>query len=84
MRNVRMDLHAYTQATPLDRWTSAEMTALFFDYLQDGRMSVDALISHRLSPQDAPALYAALTTDRSRYMGVLFDWSLIDARTVSP
>lgn len=73
-------VHAGTaaeQQTPLDRWTSAEMTALFFDYLVDGRMSVDALISHRLTPHDAPALYSALTTDRSSYMGVLFDWTTV-------
>ena len=70
---------AAAQQTPLDRWTSAEMTALFFDYLQDGRMNLDGLISHRLSPRDAPELYAALTTDRSSYMGVLFDWALVNS-----
>jgi len=78
-------VHAGTAAqhqTPLDRWTGAEMTALFFDYLQDGRMSVDLLVSHRVSPHDAPQLYAALTADRSPYMGVLFDWSMLDAGAV--
>jgi 2-desacetyl-2-hydroxyethyl bacteriochlorophyllide A dehydrogenase len=68
---------AATHQTPLDRWTVAEMTALFFDYVRDGRMSVDSLISHRVSPRDAPQLYAALTADRSQYMGVLFDWSQV-------
>ena len=70
---------AAAQQTPLDRWTVAEMTALFFDYVHDGRMKLDALISHRVSPRDAPDLYAALTTDRSSYMGVLFDWAQVNS-----
>jgi threonine dehydrogenase-like Zn-dependent dehydrogenase len=69
---------AATHQTPLDRWTAAEMTALFFDYVRDGRMSIGSLISHRVSPLDAPQLYAALTADRSQYMGVLFDWSAVN------
>lgn len=55
------------------------MTHLFFDYVRDGRMDVTPLITHRLSPTDAPGLYSALRTDRSAYMGVLFDWSMLDA-----
>lgn len=53
------------------------MTALFFDYVRDGRMGLSPLITHRLSPSDAPKLYAALRTDRSAYLGVLFDWSMV-------
>ncbi len=75
-------VHAGTapdRATLLDRWTQSEMTALFFDYVRDGRMNLAPLISHRMSPLDAPGLYAALSTDRSAYMGVLFDWSMLGA-----
>jgi threonine dehydrogenase-like Zn-dependent dehydrogenase len=75
-------VHAGTapaQPTLLDRWTGAEMTALFFDYVRDGRMHLAPLITHRLSPRDAPTLYAALRADRSAYLGVLFDWSMVDA-----
>ena len=61
------------------RWTPAEMTALFFDHLRDGRLEVESLITHRASPLDAPELYAALREDRSRYLGVLFDWSAVPA-----
>lgn len=74
-------VHAGTapdQPTLLDRWTRPEMTALFFDYVCDGRMNLAPLISHRISPLEAPRLYAALSTDRSAYMGVLFDWSMLD------
>jgi 2-desacetyl-2-hydroxyethyl bacteriochlorophyllide A dehydrogenase len=71
-------VHASTApatATHADAWTGAAMTALFFDYLRDGRMDIDELITHRRSPADAPALYAELVADRSRFLGVLFDWS---------
>lgn len=74
-------VHASTapeQPTLLDRWTRTEMTALFFDYVRDGRMNLAPLITHRLPPTEAPGLYAALRADRSAYMGVLFDWSMLD------
>jgi threonine dehydrogenase-like Zn-dependent dehydrogenase len=38
-------------------------------------MRVDDLITHRFAPAEAPAAYAALATDRSAAMGVLFDWA---------
>ncbi|HWM34965.1 MAG TPA: zinc-binding dehydrogenase [Pseudolysinimonas sp.] len=61
--------------TPRDRWTIAAMTELFFLLLRTGRMDVDGLISHRVAPADAPAVYARLQTHRSEYLGVLFDWT---------
>lgn len=58
-----------------DRWSLAEMSRLFFEFLRSGRMDVDGLVSHRVSPRDAPELYAALQRDRSPYLGILFDWT---------
>lgn len=66
---------AATGATHLDRWTPQAMTALFFDYLRDGRLDVDALTTHHFSPEQAPAVYRELVADRSRYLGVYFDWT---------
>jgi len=52
------------------------MAAQFFEALQYGSVVVDDLITQRVPPQDAPALYASLAqADRAR-IGVLFDWSL--------
>ncbi len=42
-----------------------------------GRMKVSDLVAQRYSPMDAPEVYARLVQDRSRYMGVMFDWSLV-------
>lgn len=58
-----------------DRWTPAAMVSLFFDYLRDGRIEVGSLVTHRVSPLSAPQLYQELRADRSRYLGVLFDWA---------
>mgnify|MGYP005851869083 CR=1 FL=1 len=65
---------AYSEFTP---WTRAEMTALFYDYVLQGRMRVRDLITHRFSPAEAPAVYTSVVADRSRYMGIIFDWSRV-------
>jgi 2-desacetyl-2-hydroxyethyl bacteriochlorophyllide A dehydrogenase len=65
------------QATDFSPWSAPEMAALFFDYLQQGRMRVADLITHRYSPLDAPQVYATLRQDRSTALGIIFDWSLL-------
>jgi 2-desacetyl-2-hydroxyethyl bacteriochlorophyllide A dehydrogenase len=62
-------------ASPFNPWTAQEMTALFFDYLRQGRMRVRDLVTHRHSPAQAPEVYAGLLRDRSAAIGVLFDWT---------
>lgn len=66
-----MGVHASSGREP---WTLDTMTALFFDFLADGRMSVDDLVTHRIAPEQAPDLYAALRTDRSAHLGVMIGW----------
>lgn len=56
-------------------WTRGEMISLFFDYLQQGRMNVSDLITHRYSPLEAPEVYAGLMSDRSSAIGIIFDWT---------
>ena len=65
------------QASPFNPWTRHEITALFFDYLIQGRMQVSDLVTHRYSPLDAPQVYAGLLRDRSAKIGVIFDWGLL-------
>jgi 2-desacetyl-2-hydroxyethyl bacteriochlorophyllide A dehydrogenase len=64
-------------ASEFNPWTTAEMTALFFDYLSQGRMRVADLITHRYAPAAAPDLYRGLLEDRSSALGIIFDWSLL-------
>jgi 2-desacetyl-2-hydroxyethyl bacteriochlorophyllide A dehydrogenase len=65
------------QASEFNPWTAAEMTALFFDYLIQGRMKVSDLVTHRYSPVEAPQVYMGLLQDRSAALGIIFDWNLL-------
>lgn len=64
-------VHASSGREP---WTYREMTGLFFDFLADGRMRVDDLVTHRIGPQEAPMLYERLRQDRSAYLAVMIGW----------
>jgi threonine dehydrogenase-like Zn-dependent dehydrogenase len=60
-------------------WTQNEMTALFYDYLLQGRMNVKDLITSTISPSEAPSAYQQLLTDRSGQIGIILDWSRLPA-----
>jgi threonine dehydrogenase-like Zn-dependent dehydrogenase len=57
------------------RWGKQEMTRLFFDFVLAKRFSVSNLITHRIDPTEAPALYEDLYLNRDKYMGVIIDWA---------
>jgi hypothetical protein len=56
-------------------WSVEEMTSLYFDYLMQGKMNTNLLVTSRHSPLEAPQVYLNLLKDRSSAMGVIFDWS---------
>jgi len=62
-------------ASEFNPWTRDEAVALFFDYLLQGRMRVSDLVTHRLTPREAPEVYQRLAHDRSPVMGAILDWS---------
>lgn len=64
----------FSQYSP---WTRDEMTGLFYEYLMQGRMNVKDLISGTVSPKQAPEIFAELLKDRSKHMGIIFDWNLL-------
>jgi threonine dehydrogenase-like Zn-dependent dehydrogenase len=75
-----LGIHALTRPEVSDDfhpWSAGEIAGLFFDYLQQGRMRVDDLVTRHHSPLDAPEVYADLMRDRSGVIGVVFDWSLL-------
>ncbi len=75
-----LGIHALTRPEMSDDfhpWSAGEIASLFFDYLLQGRMRVDDLVSARHSPLAAPRVYADLMRDRSGVIGVVFDWSLL-------
>lgn len=63
------------QATVLTPWSIEEMGNLFFDYVEQGKMNVADLVTHRYSPLQAPEVYSGLLKDRSSAVGILFDWA---------
>lgn len=64
-------------STHADTAERRRMADEFFAFVQDGTVVVRDLITSRVSPQDAPALYASLADADPARLGVLFDWSLI-------
>ena len=61
--------------TPENPWTEVRNGELFLDYLADGRIDVESLVSHRGPYTDAPGRYGMLVDDRTRAIGVVFDWT---------
>ena len=51
------------------------MLAVFFQYVVDGRMDLSALMTHRVTLEDAPELYRTLESNRTAHLGVLIDWA---------
>lgn len=71
------DGHAAPLVNDFLFWTQENMAKLFFTYLQRGQMRVGDLVTHRFSPHEAPQAYQMLQTDRTRAMGVIFDWAQV-------
>lgn len=61
-------------ATPRNPWTQPRHAELFFEYVADGTVAVDSLVSHTEPFDRAPDLYADLLADRSTAMGVVLEW----------
>jgi len=55
-------------------WTPRRMAGLFFEYLRRGVMRLKDLTTHRIVPEELPAMYEALQVDRSSVMGVIIVW----------
>jgi 2-desacetyl-2-hydroxyethyl bacteriochlorophyllide A dehydrogenase len=68
------DSHSPLAASEHIRWTGDRMYELFFTYLQRKQIRTADLITHRFKPDDAPAAYRMLKTEREAAMGVMFDW----------
>lgn len=69
--------HVYShpdRGTPDDPWTKDRHARLFFEYLTEGTVEVEPLITHRAPYEDAPELYGMLRADRSQALGVVLEW----------
>lgn len=43
--------------------------------IEQGRLVVEPLLTHQVSPQECRAVYEGLRTQKDTYIGVVFDWS---------
>lgn len=72
-------LGAHVSTTPAaatlhDRWTEAANRRVLLELLQRGELDVDALVSHTVAPDEAPAAFAALAARPQEHLGVVIDW----------
>jgi hypothetical protein len=52
-----------------------EKQKIIFDWMLDGRMTVEPLISHRLPPEKIGEAYEGLLAAPEAFTGVVIDWS---------
>jgi len=58
-------------------WNNATISALFFRLAASGRISLEGLTSHRFKPEHCREAYETANRDRSKTMGILFDWTTL-------
>ncbi len=70
--------HATTppwQGNPYYPWGRREMNEFLFDLVLDHRIDLEEMITHTITPQEAPAAYRALLADREGVLGMVIDWT---------
>jgi len=48
------------------------------EWIADGSLTVDPLLTHVASPEECQSVYEGLTGEKDDYLGVVFDWSRLD------
>lgn len=57
------------------RWNNTVAAEVFFQFLRTNRFPTPGLITHRFLPSECAEAYELASTNRSRTMGILFDWN---------
>ncbi|MEM7032093.1 MAG: zinc-binding alcohol dehydrogenase, partial [Chloroflexota bacterium] len=65
--------------TPDTPWTRSRNNEFFFDLILDGALDLAPMISHKEPYTEAPRLFDMLLKDRSQAMGVVLEWSHVEA-----
>lgn len=58
-------------------WNNHTISQLFFKLAESGRFSLEGLNTHRFLPHECEEAYTVANRDRSKTMGILFDWSAL-------
>lgn len=56
-------------------WNNKVAAEVFFQFLRTRRFPTVGLVTHRFQPSECAEAYELATTNRSRTMGILFDWN---------
>lgn len=56
------------------QWHNATITKYFLDLAASGRFALDGLNTHFFAPADCAKAYETANTERSKTMGIVFDW----------
>lgn len=70
--------HGFSQpsvATVDYPWTGQKHGELFLQYLAQGRLSVNEMITHRYAYRDAGLAYSLLENDRANTLAIIFNWA---------
>ena len=63
---------------PFYPWTFARVNNTTIEYMEQGRLELEHLITNRYSPMEAPEVYMKLLNDRSAGIGVMFEWDRLE------
>ena len=63
-----------TDQTMADRWPISKCRSKFYEFLENGKIDVNGLISHTVSPRYATEMYSRLLQRDPTVYGVVFDW----------
>ena len=66
-----------SEYTEFTQWSKAEMVSLLFEYIRQGKISMNSLITGIHDPLHAPEVYGELVNNRSKHIAELFDWDQI-------
>lgn len=59
------------------RWTEFDDYRTFLKLVAAGKVQTRPIISHVVSPEDAPAIYRRLAEEKNPPLGIVFDWSKV-------
>lgn len=59
-------------------WTERFTNEISMRYLEQKKLEVSHLVTHTCSPEEAPVIYENLLKNRSAYLGIIFDWNLLE------
>ncbi|REE67971.1 hypothetical protein A8990_14020 [Paenibacillus taihuensis] len=63
-----------TFATPNAKHSIQRNVDIIFGLIRDNKLSIDPLLSHIVSPDEAPVVYDGLRNRKDEYLDVVFDW----------